>query len=499
MVENLLRIMLKEESKKKDKKEEKPSDQVVSTKHTITIDGKAIPFTATAGYMQIKDGEDKVKGKIYYTAYIKDGVSEKAKRPITFTFNGGPGCASLWLHFGCMGPKRVQLTETGDSPPPPYVLEDNPQTWLEFTDMVFIDPVGTGFSRAGKDEDPRQFYGLEEDLESVAEFIRLYATQNKRWLSPKFLAGESYGTLRAAGLSGTLQTKVGMDLNGIVLVSSILNTLTTSQETGNDLPFILFIPTYTASAWYHEKLSPRLQEDLHKTLKEVEEWVMTDLLTAMARGDNLPEKEFDEIAEKLASYTGLSKKFVKNCRLRIPIMRFVKELLRDENRTVGRMDGRFKGIDSDNAGEHFEYDPSFTWGPFMAAVGEYIRGTLKYKNDLPYSFISNEAFMAWNWKGKEMRSIGYPNVADILRHEICRNRYLNVFVVAGYYDLATPYFAMDYTVSHMGLDPSLRGNVTTKYYDSGHMVYYNRPSHIQMTKDIKEFYGRCTNLKPVEE
>lgn len=494
MSDNLLSIILREYSKKKEEKKEKDSkDKVSVTKHSLLVEGKPIPFTAETGYMPMKDDEDQLKCKIFYTAYIRDDVSDKSKRPITFAFNGGPGCASIWLHFGALGPKRAALTEEGDILPPPHRLEDNPHTWLSFTDLVFIDPVGTGYSRPAKEEDPKNFYGLNEDLASVGDFIRLYITKNKRWMSPKFLAGESYGTTRAAGLAGFLQTQRGIDLNGIILISSVLNFITMYQEVGNDLSFMLFLPSYTASAWYHKKLNSRLMENLNNTLKEVEDWAMSGYLLALAKGDALSLEEYEETAEKLAQYTGVSKDYVKYCNLRIPMHRYIKELLRDERRTVGRLDSRFKGIDLDSSGEIPEYDPSFTWAPFMSAIGEYIRVNLGYENDIPYAFLSEEANRSWKWMKEERGGMGYPNVGDILRHEMCRNKYLQVFVASGYYDLATPYFAADYTMSHLGLDPSLRSNITTAYYESGHMVYYNYPCLIQFTKDVCEFYKKSTS------
>jgi carboxypeptidase C (cathepsin A) len=322
----------------------------------------------------------------------------------------------------------------------------------------------------------------------VGEFIRLYITRNKRWLSPKYVAGESYGTTRAAGLANFLQEKKVIDLNGIVLISSILDYGTAIFSTGNDLPCALFLPTYTASAFHHKKLPERLLQDFDKTLKEVEDWAMTDYLRALAYGNTLPEDEFEKIADKLAEYSGLSKTYIKRANLRINESRFMKELLRDEYLTMGRMDTRITGKDGDSAGEYPEHDPSFAAGPLIASLNHYLRKELKYENDRDYKTTNIEANENWEWQS--INKIGYTNVQDILRIEIHKNRYLNVFVACGYYDLATPYLAAKYTINQMKLDPTLKDNITTEFYNSGHMVYYPKDMMIKLRKDMVKFYEK---------
>lgn len=496
MLKNLVKLLAQAQKMSEEKKEEekkKDKDKISETQHTTEIEGKTLRFTAKAGYMEIKDEEDKLKAKIFHVVYAKDGVKDKSKRPVTFAFNGGPGASSIWVQFGCMGPKRIKLTEDGDPLPPPYELEDNKYTWLEFTDLVFIDPVGTGLSRPAKEQKPEEFWGLKEDIESVGEFIRLYITKNERWQSPKFIAGESYGTTRAAGLSGYLQDTCNMDLNGLILLSSALNFQNMVPLPGNDIVYVLSLPTYTATARYHKKLPPDLQSDLETTLQKVEKWAMSEYLLALAQGDYISDEKKEEIAEELSRFTGLSKKYILNSNIRIRGDRFSKELLRDENRTIGRLDSRYKGIDADSAGETAEYDPSFFKGPFMTAINHYVRTKLKYKNELPYTSISMEANKAWKWSKEGFRGFGFPNMAETLRQQMCQNKYMGVLVACGYYDLATTYFSAGYTMHHLGLDPSLRDNINLRYYEAGHMMYYHLPSLKKLRNDVAEFIGKFNN------
>ena len=454
------------------------------TRHSITIDKKLLHYQAAAGYMLMKDESGKHQASVFFIAYTKEGVTDVKTRPITFAFNGGPGSASLWLHMGALGPKRVKMSDEGFQLPQPFQYVDNEQTWLEFTDLVFIDPVSTGYSRPAPGVDKKQFHGVEEDVRSVGDFIRLYVTKNDRWLSPKFICGESYGTTRAAGLSGYLQDTYGMYLQGLVLVSSILNFHTARFVPGNDLPYPLFLPTYTAAAWYHKKLPEKYQKDLNKTLKEVEQWALSDYWLALAKGDTLTETERNRVIDQLAEYTGLSKKYIDETNLRIEIYRFTRELLRDEKQRIGRLDNRFKGNLLDVVGDEFEEDPSYIaiYGPYTAAVNDYIRQDLKYTNDLPYWPIAS--VRPWNW-GKFH---GYVNVAETVRNAVNKNNQLRVMIANGYYDLATPYFATLYTVNHMNLPESLRGNIVLKYYQAGHMMYIHKASRQKLRDDVYEFY-----------
>lgn len=474
-----------EKPKEEKKTPAPPEDKVVQTKHSVRIGGQEIKYTATAATIVLKTEEGDPKASVFYVAYTRDDVSDVSQRPVTFTFNGGPGSASVWLHLGAFGPRRVEMGDAGSLLPPPYKLVDNESSLLDVTDLVFIDPVSTGYSRPAPGESPNQFHGIDEDVQSVGDFIRLYATRNKRWSSPKFLAGESYGTTRAAGLSGYLQRRYGMYLNGIILVSTILNFETTEFDSGNDLPYILILPTYTAIAWYHKKLPADLQSDLHKAVDESVNFARGEYTSALMAGDGLSSAKHAEIVQKLVRLTGLSADYVQRTDMRVEIERFTKELLRNERRTVGRIDGRFTGIDKDAAGETPEYDPSIAAiiGPYTATLNDYVRSDLKFDSDLPYEVLTGRV-NPWSYKKFENR---YVDVGETLRSAMTQNPFLRVFVARGYYDLATPFFAADYTFDHLGLDPSLRNHLTGAYYESGHMVYAHLPSLAKLKQDTAQF------------
>jgi carboxypeptidase C (cathepsin A) len=466
-----------------------PQETRSDTQHTVTIQGKTLSYTATAGTLLLKQEDqeegEKAKASVFYIAYTKNNVEDPGSRPVTFSFNGGPGSSSVWLHLGLLGPRRVKMGDAGNLLPPPYTLVENEYSLLDQTDLVFIDPVSTGYSRPVPGEEAKQFHGVQEDVESVGEFIRLYTSRNQRWASPKFLIGESYGTTRAAALSSYLQERLGMYFNGIMLISTILNFQSGYFNIGNDLPPLLFLPTYTATAWYHQQLPEDLQEDLHQTLAEVEEFALHEYTLALMKGSALPEHERQTIIQKLARYTGLSQEYVERTNLRINIFRFVKELLRDQRRTVGRLDSRFTGIDRDAAGERFEFDPSYAaiQGPFTATLNDYVRRDLGYENDLPYEILTS-LYESWNYEAFQNR---YVNVAENLRKAMSLNPSLKVFVGNGYYDLATPYFATEYTFHHLELDPALRDNITMTYYEAGHMMYIHKPSLSQLKDDLDQF------------
>jgi len=462
------------------------------THHTITINGKVIRYKAEAGYMIMKNEAGKHKASVFFIAYTKEGERDLKQRPITFAFNGGPGSASLWLHMGALGPKRVVMSDEGFSLPQPFRYVDNEDSWLEFSDLVFIDPVSTGYSRPAPGVKKEVFHGLEEDVQSVGDFIRLYVTKYQRWLSPKFICGESYGTTRAAGLSGYLQETYGMYLQGLVLVSSILNFQTARFDEGNDLPYALFLPTYTAGAWYHKKLPEKYQKDLKTTLKEVEQWALTDYWLALAKGASLSEQERSQIIDKLAMYTGLTKSYLDRSNMRINIYRFTQELLKDKKMKIGRLDSRFKGNFVDSKADYYSTDPSneAIYGPYSAAINNYLRQDLQYTNELPYYALSWQV-RPWNW-GEGNRFI---NVAVILRNAINKNNNLKVMIANGYYDLATPYFATMYTVNHMNLPEGLRQNVSLKYYEAGHMMYIRKKSREKLRNDVYEFYMNALNKK----
>lgn len=479
----------KEKDTAKDSLKAAPSGepQLSVTQHQITLGGKVLRYKVTAGYMLMRDEAGKAKANIFFTAYTREDVGDVSKRPLLFSFNGGPGSASLWLHLGLIGPKRVLMSDMGESLAPPYNLVDNEYTWLGETDLVFIDPVMTGYSRPAQGEDPKQFLGYTEDIASVGDFIRLYTTRNARWASPKFLAGESYGTTRAAGLSGYLQNRYNLYLNGIMLISTILNFQTARFQPGNDLPYMLFLPTYTATAWYHKRLSPELQQKpLKAVLAEAEQFALGDYALALLQGSKLSETTHKSVVERLAKLTGLTPQYVEESNLRIEISRFTKELLRSERRTVGRLDSRFKGIDRDAAGERGEFDPSLDAtisGPFTATVNDYLRRQLGVKNDLPFESLTGRV-QPWNYNNVQNQ---YLNVGETLRQAMAKNPFMKVWFASGYYDFATPYFASDYTVNQLQLDPSLQPNITQTYYEAGHMMYIYKPALVQLQSDFVKF------------
>jgi len=478
-------VETKETTTKETKEKPKLEDKSTKTTHSVVIGGQRISYTATAGTMVIRDEEGKQKANVFYISYIRDGVSDLSKRPVTFSFNGGPGSSSVWLHLGLLGPRRVIMGDKGETLPPPYKVADNEYSILPQSDLVFIDPVLTGYSRPASGEDPKQFLGLKEDTELVGEFIRLYTTRNQRWASPKFIIGESYGTTRAASLADYLQERHGMYLNGIMLISSILNFQTARFETGNDLPYVLFLPTYTATAWYHKRLAPELQRDLASTLKEAEAFALGPYTLALMKGSELGEAESAKIASGLARLTGLSEEYVKRTNLRVEIGRFVKELLRDRRVTVGRLDSRFEGVDRDAAGERYEFDPSYAaiQGPYTGSLLGYVRSELNYENDLPYEILTDRV-RPWSYRDFENR---YVNVAENLRQAMAQNPDLKVFVGNGYYDLATPYFATHYTFNHLGFDSNYQQRVTMKHYEAGHMMYVHIPSLAKLRDDLVAF------------
>ena len=477
-----------EETKDEEKNADTPEDKLSVTHHSVTINGEEVHYTATTGTLILKEEVDKEgekpKAAVFFVAYTRDDVEDASTRPITFSFNGGPGSSSVWLHLGVLGPRTVKPDEDGELPQPPYQLTNNECSILDKTDLVFIDPVSTGFSRAVAGEEAKQFHGFKRDIESVGDFILLYLGRYKRWESPKFLIGESYGTTRASGLAGYLQGRHGTYLNGIMLVSVVLNFQTIRFAPGNDLPYILYLPTYAATALYHKKLE-NTDTQFESFIDEVREFATGDYTVALMKGSAIPPAQRADIVKKLASYTGLTPEYIERTDLRINIARFCKELLRDEARTVGRFDSRYKGIDRDSAGENYEYDPSsaVVQGAYTATLNAYVRGELEFESDLPYEILSRRVH-PWDYSDHQNE---YVNVADTLRAAMTMNPALKVFVANGYYDLATPFLASEYTFSHLGLDPSLQDNITMAYYQAGHMMYIDQGELQKMKSDLDAY------------
>ncbi|WP_016700517.1 S10 family peptidase [Actinoalloteichus spitiensis] len=472
-----------------------PTDDLVTTQHSLTVGERTLPYTATTGRVVLReevhtdgvfDGH-RPKAEIFVTSYTLDGA-DPGSRPVTFAFNGGPGSSSVWLHLGVLGPRRVLMGDAGDLLPPPYGLADNHETLLAHSDLVFIDPVSTGYSRAAEGEKPDQFHGFRGDLDSIGEVIRLWTSRNGRWMSPKFLAGESYGTLRAAGLANHLQSRYGMYLNGLLLISSVLDMGTIRFTKGNDLPYSLFLPTYAAIAHYHGLHGDR---PLREVLDEAEAYAARDYPWALARGARLTSEERAEAVATLARLTGLSEKYVDQVDLRIEHIRFFTELLRERGEVVGRLDGRFRGWEADGGFERFTADPSMNaiTGPYSAALNHYLRSELGYHNDLPYEVLSRRV-QPWSYaefEGAHVQS------SDDLATAMRTNPHLRVHVACGYHDGATPHFAAEHVFAHLPIPAELQDNVEFRYYEAGHMMYVHEESRVQQSADLAEFIESTLN------
>ena len=467
-----------------------PEETPVVTRHEIRAAGRILRYTATTGMMPIKNREGETEARMFFMAYTLDDGGNRTRRPLTFAFNGGPGSASVWLHLGAIGPKRVRMNPDGTMPAPPYELVDNDLTWLTGSDLVFIDPVGTGYSRAARPELAQRFFGLTGDIESVGEFIRMYLTRYERWTSPLFLAGESYGTTRASALSEYLIQR-GIAFNGIVLISTIMNFETTNFAAGNDLPYALYLPSYAATAWFHKKLPSDLQsKTVQQVVAEVEQWAANDYLVGLQKGDLLTQQERQDLINKLARYTGLEPRFIDNANLRVSLNLFRKELLRNERRSIGRLDARFKGYDANLATDSPDFDASETAirPPYTSTFNNYVRSELGYKSDLEYYILGGGITSPWNWGTNNT----YVDTSVALRTALARNPYLKVFVAMGYYDMATPYFAAHYTLHHISLDPTLLRNISTGYYEAGHMMYIDEKSLTKLRADVEKFMQDST-------
>lgn len=454
----------------------------VLTQHSINLDGQTLAYTATAAQMPLKDAAGETEAHIFYMAYTLNSATDSAKRPLTFCFNGGPGSASVWVHLGGMGPRSPRLLSNGGMPQPPYQLRDNPNTWLDKTDLVFIDPVGTGYSRAKTTDVARRMNGVQGDISSVGEFIRMYLLRNNRTASPLFIAGESYGTFRAAGLAGYLIDR-GIAFNGLVLIGTTLN-LETIWSRSDDLVYQLEFPTYAADAWYQKKAAPEyLKKDLKAFLKDAETFAMGDYANALAKGDDLSAPERKAVIDRLVKFTGLEARYIDESNLRWDVAHFTRQLLRDQHETIGRYDGRLKGPSAMNTGETSEYDPSSTLitPPFIAMFNNYVRNELNYKTDMLY--YTSGGIQPWDYGVQN----GFGDTTSMLRSSMVKNPYMKVMVAAAYFDLATPYYAVEYTFNHMGLSPQMHKNITWDFYQAGHMLYIDSDSHAKMKHDISDF------------
>jgi carboxypeptidase C (cathepsin A) len=462
--------------------EEKP----VITHHKITVHGKTLAYIATTGFLPIKNEEGHSEARMFYVAYTLDGGGPK--RPLTFSFNGGPGSATIWLHMGCFGPKRVKMRPNGFMPPPPFEWEDNQDTILDKSDIVFVDAIGTGYSRAMTPELGKKFWSVSGDIAAFGEFIRLYLQKSSRWTSPVYLAGESYGTTRAAGLSGYLVDH-GIALNGIVLISTILNFETVSFGVGNDLPYILYLPTYAATAAFHHKLTPELESDTEALRLEVEKWAAGEYTLALQQGDAIDAATRQSVIDHLARYTGLSKQYIARCNLRVDLAHFDTELLRDETKIIGRLDGRFTAFNESATQQSPEFDPSEAAirPPYTSVFGDYVKQELGFESDSVYYVLGGGI---GRWDFDTGGRAGFADTSQALRRAFAKNPFLQVYIAEGIYDAATPYFAVEYTFNHMGLTSEAHKNVTRGHFNAGHMVYIDNDSMVKLKQDVDGLFER---------
>jgi carboxypeptidase C (cathepsin A) len=451
--------------------------------NTVSIGGRRITYAAETGMLPLLKQNGEPQASVFYVAYKRVDVKGPAERPVMFCFNGGPGSSAVWLHLGGLGPRRVVLNPDGSMPPPPFGLADNEYSILGATDLVFIDPVATGFSRPEKDEKPEAFFGQSPDVESVGDFIRLWTTRNERWLSPKYLCGESYGVFRAAGLAEHLHSRYGLYVNGVVLLSGLLDFATLREGPGNELPSIVFLPAFTATAHYHGKLPADLQGDLDKALREARAFASEDYMLALHRGQALTSAERETIAARIARFTGLPPSLILDNELQVSSSVFREHLLSEEGLIIGRFDARITGRDADRSSPGPRFDPSYAsaYGPFSAAMNAYLRQELRFTNDLPYEIIAG--VKPWDYDARS----SYPSVADKLASVMSQNPYLRVLVLAGLRDLATPLDGMRYSLDHLRIAPELRANITWAEYESGHMMYVNLPDLKKLQKDLEAF------------
>ena len=465
----------------------------VVTRHQATVNGTTLKYTATAGRLPIKRGDGKIEAEMFFVAYTLDGA-DSAKRPLTFAFNGGPGSASIWLHMGALGPRRVVLKADGSLPAAPYRIEDNANTLLDKSDLVFVDAIGTGYSRAETTELSKKFWSVKGDVQAFSEFIRMYISRYERWNSPLFLFGESYGTTRSAGIAGELAEE-GISFNGITLLSIAIDFQTLEDSKTNDEPYILLIPSFTMIAGYHHKLPADLQQDPAKARQEAEQWASGEYAQALAKGDALTPQERQQVIDHMARYTGLSKDVLDQANMRIDVPKFTHYLLLDQKVRVGRLDGRFTGPDPDGLLDTPFYDPTEAdvLPPYTSVFNNYVRNELGYKVDMPYYVFPREGGgFKWEWGSA---GEGFPSTATDLRHAIVRNPFLKILVMEGYYDLATPYYAANYTMEHLDLPEKFRPQISYATFEAGHMVYLPADQLKKMRSDEGAFVDKATNVQ----
>ena len=454
----------------------------VTRESSVTIDGKKVPYKVTTGKLQLKDDEGKPRAGIFSVSYERTDIKDATARPVMFAFNGGPGSSAVWLHIGVLGPKIIKLPGDGTAAPlPPVRVTDNPLSILDVCDLVFIDPVSTGYSRAEKDVKPGDFHGLDEDISSVGDFIRRWISEHERWASPKFILGESYGGIRAAGLASHLQSRYGMSLNGVVLLSSLLDFSTLQPAQGNDLAYQVFLPALTGVAHFHGKI----QGNRDALVRECTDFAFGDYAAALLKGNSLDRPGREKIAAQLARFTGIDAATWLARDLRLDSTFFRSELLRKEGKALGRFDARVAWDATDKVSDSPGYDPSYSlaYGAFSTAMLDYLGRELAYKEDQPYEILTGKV-QPWRWNTSNQ----VVNLTDRLATAMRDNPHLKVLIMGGYTDLATPPEGVAYSVRHMlDLPETARKNISTTFYDGGHMFYLNPPDLVKTRADLVDF------------
>ena len=472
-------------------KKEPPKEETSATEHTVKVGGQVVNYTATFGSILIRDDKDEPSALVFYTAYTRSDTKDLSQRPLTFAYNGGPGSASAWLHMGAFGPRRVVTEDAKFTPPGPYHLTDNAYSLIDKTDIVFLDPVGTGYSHAVGKSANKDFWGIDQDVHSLAQVIRLYVTRNGRWNSPKYLLGESYGTFRSAALGNYLQQQEGMGLNGIVLISNVLDLSQLRFGVGDDRCYILYLPSYAATAWYHKMLK-NASSDLYALIADARKFAAGEYASALMKGSQLTDAEKADMAKKLSAYTGLSEDYLIKANLRVTLGQFREELKRATGETTGRLDARYTGFTHDLLAENAESDPQSNaiTAAYTAAINYYVHEELKYKTDRNYNLLGGEPGRNWDWRrsqGPGQFFPGSPNVMGDLANALIANPHLRVEVENGIYDLATPFYATEYTMEHLGLPAKLQSHIVEKYYDAGHMMYVNEGELAKLKENVGKF------------
>jgi carboxypeptidase C (cathepsin A) len=494
-----------EQSASKTDAKKAPEPRSVTTSHQIVIGGEPVAYRATAGWLIVNDAEGQPAAQIGYTAYEREQTADQGTRPVTFAYNGGPGSSSVWLHMGILGPRRIEVADADFTLPPPYAVVDNAESIIDISDLVLIDPVGTGLSKPVGEKKGQEFWGVDQDITWMARFITTWVSAYSRWNAPKILLGESYGGIRSAGVAWELLSKHGMALNGVVLVSPFLSFVDGFDFANVDLPHVLFLPSLAAAAWYHHKLAAR-PDNLVAFLDEVKTFAYQEYAPALLQGRRLSAEARTAVLTKLAHYTGVDPDYWERANLRVNHLQFAKELLRDRRQATGRIDARFVGPSIHLLGEQMNYDPlsAAVTPAFTAAFLNYYHTELQFGRDMEYCIVNTSLYMDWEWRHTSPGQVGIAatlklpvvNMGPDLAWAMTQNPHMKLLVQIGYFDLATPLGAIEYAIDHLNIPPDLQANITVAYYEAGHMAYIHPPSRAKFKQDLVRFIQDATVRSP---